>query len=104
MNIGTKVKHNDQDIVGTIIRYDCGDKVVIELDDEDTTLSYHPRELTIMKEETKTYIVEWQEIVTYSEEVEAKNEDEALMIAGADYDIVDQDVVDGSTHIEEVQQ
>ena len=46
-NIGTKVKHKDQDIVGTIIRYDCGDKVVIKLDDEDTTLSYHPRELTI---------------------------------------------------------
>lgn len=57
-----------------------------------------------MKEETKTYVVEWQEIVTYSEEVEAKNKDEALMIAGADYDIVDQEVVDGSTHIEEVQQ
>ena len=57
-----------------------------------------------MKEENKTYVVEWQEIVTYSEEVQAKNEDEALMIAGADYDIVDQDVVDGSTHIEEVQQ
>ena len=47
MNIGTKVKHNDQDIVGTIIRYDCGEKVVVKLDDEDTTLSYHPRELTI---------------------------------------------------------
>jgi|TARA_R100000479_G_C6391880_1_gene205504 hypothetical protein len=46
MNIGTKVKHNEQDIVGTIIRYDCGDKVVIKLDGEDTTLSYHPRELT----------------------------------------------------------
>jgi hypothetical protein len=57
-----------------------------------------------MTEENKTYVVEWQEIVTYSEEVEAKNKDEALMIAGTDYDIVDQEVVDGSTQIEEVQQ
>ena len=57
-----------------------------------------------MTEENKKYVVEWQEIVTYSEEVEAKNKDEALMIAGADYDIVDQEVLDGSTHIEEVQQ
>ena len=57
-----------------------------------------------MKEKTKLYVVEWQEVVTYSEEVEAENKDEALMIAGADYDIVDQYVVDGSTHIEEVQQ
>ena len=57
-----------------------------------------------MKEENKTYIVEWQEIVTYSEEVEAKNEDEALMISGAEPSIVDSDIVDGSTHIKEVQQ
>ena len=57
-----------------------------------------------MKEENKTYVVEWQEIVTYSEEVEAKNEDEALMISGAEWSIVDSDVVEGSTHIEEVQQ
>ena len=57
-----------------------------------------------MKEENKTYVVEWQEIVTYSEEVEAKNKDEALMISGAEPSIVDSDIVEGSTHIEEVQQ
>ena len=57
-----------------------------------------------MKAKTKTYIVEWQEIVTYSEEVEAKNEDEALMISGAEPSIVDSDIVLGSIHIEEVQQ
>jgi len=57
-----------------------------------------------MKEETKTYVVEWQEIVTYSEEVEAKNKDEALMISGAEPSIVDADIVEGSMQIEEVQQ
>ena len=58
-----------------------------------------------MKEEkTKTYVVEWQEMVTYSEEVEANNKEEALMIAGAESDIVDKDFVLGSIHIEEVQQ
>ena len=57
-----------------------------------------------MKEENKTYVVEWQEIVTYSEEVEAKNKNEALMLSGTDYDIVDQEFVLGSAHIEEVQQ
>ena len=50
-----------------------------------------------------TYIVEWQEIVTYSEEVQATNENEAHMISGTDYDIVDSDVVEGSLHIERVQ-
>jgi len=57
-----------------------------------------------MKEETKTYVVEWQEIVTYSEEVEAKNKDEALLISGAESEIVDAEIVEGSMHIEEVQQ
>ena len=57
-----------------------------------------------MKEETKTYVVEWQETVTYKEEVEAKNRDEALMISGADWKIVDSEIVEGSMHIEEVQQ
>jgi hypothetical protein len=50
-----------------------------------------------------TYIVEWQEIVTYSEEVQATNEDEALEISGTDYDIVDSDIVESSVHIERVQ-
>ena len=41
-----------------------------------------------MKEESKqnTYVVEWQEIVTYSEEVLAENEDQALMYSGAEPD------------------
>ncbi len=66
-----------------------------------------------MTEETKTYVVEWQETVTYSEEVEAKNKDEALMISGEkaklihlspEWKIVDAEIVEGSMHIEEVQQ
>ena len=58
-----------------------------------------------MKEEkAKTYVVEWQETVTYSEEVEAKNKDDALMYSGAEPSIVDADIVEGSMHIEEVQQ
>ena len=57
------------------------------------------------KAETKenTYIVEWQEIVTYTEEVKATNEDEAHMISGTDYDIVDSDIVECSLKIERVQ-
>ena len=50
-----------------------------------------------------TYVVEWQEIVTYSEEVLATNEDEALMISGSEPNIVDSDVVECSLHIERVQ-
>ena len=57
-----------------------------------------------MKESNQnTYVVEWQEIVTYSEEVQATNEDEALMISGAEPEIVDSDVVECSLHIERVQ-
>lgn len=33
MDIGDRVKVKDQEITGTIIRYDCGNKVVI-LDDD----------------------------------------------------------------------
>ena len=50
-----------------------------------------------------TYVVEWQEIVTYSEEVQAENEDQALMYSGAEPEIVDSDVVECSLHIERVQ-
>ena len=57
-----------------------------------------------MTEENKTYIVEWQETVTYSDEVQAKNEDEAMMKCGTDHYIVDSDFVEGSYKIEEVQQ
>jgi len=35
MKIGDKVKVIGQEIIGTIIRYDCGNKVVI-LDDDDS--------------------------------------------------------------------
>ena len=35
MRIGDRVKVINQDIIGTIIRYDCGNKVVI-LDDDDS--------------------------------------------------------------------
>ena len=57
-----------------------------------------------MTEENKTYVVEWQEMVTYKEEVQAKNKDDALMISGAEPSIVDADIVEGSMRIEEVQQ
>ena len=58
------------------------------------------------EEETKTYVVEWQEIVTYSVEVEAPNESEAQDIAQQDYGYeneVTSSYNDGSMHIEEVQ-
>ena len=35
MNIGDKVKVINQEITGTVVRYDCGNKVVI-LDDDDS--------------------------------------------------------------------
>ena len=57
----------------------------------------------IIQPKKNTYIVEWQEIVTYSEEVQATNENEAHMISGTDYDIVDSYVVEDSLHIERVQ-
>lgn len=57
-----------------------------------------------MKEKTKLYVVEWQEVVTYSEEVEAENKDQALILSGAEGEIVDASVVEDSIHIEEVQQ
>lgn len=60
-----------------------------------------------MTEENKTYVVEWQEIVTYSVEVEAPNESEAQDIAQQNYSYdneVDSSYWDGSMHIEEVQQ
>ena len=53
-----------------------------------------------------TYVVEWQEIVTYSVEVEAKDEFEAQDLAQDDYgydDEIDCSYYDGSMHIERVQ-
>jgi len=35
MDIGDRVKVIDQEITGTVVRYDCGNKVVI-LDDDDS--------------------------------------------------------------------
>ena len=67
-----------------------------------------------MKEKTKLYVVEWQEVVTYSVEVEAPNESEARDIAQQDYGFkseVESSYKDGfqwkellPMHIEEVQQ
>ena len=56
MEIGDKVKVINQDITGTIIRYDCGNKVVI-LDDDDSwqeenlepSLTYSKSELEEIK-------------------------------------------------------
>ena len=61
-----------------------------------------------MKEESKqnTYVVEWQEIVTYSVEVEAESEEEAQYLAQEDYGYdneVHSNYYDGSIHIERVQ-
>ena len=55
MEIGDKVKVINQDITGTIIRYDCGNKVVI-LDDDDSwqeenlepSLTYSKSELELI--------------------------------------------------------
>ena len=55
--IGDKVRVIDQDIIGTVIRYDCGNKVVI-LDDDDSwqdeneeaSLVYRQTELEEIKE------------------------------------------------------
>ena len=55
--IGDRVKVIDQDITGTIIRYDCGNKVVILDDDnswqeenEEASLVYRQTELEEIKE------------------------------------------------------
>jgi len=58
MRIGDRVKVINQDIIGTIIRYDCGNKVVI-LDDDDSwqdenqepSLVYSKSELEVLKNE-----------------------------------------------------
>jgi hypothetical protein len=55
MNIGDRVKVKDQDITGTIIRYDWGTKVVITDDDSefeapDNTLIYRTSELALIEE------------------------------------------------------
>lgn len=55
MNIGDRVKVKDQDITGTIIRYDWGTKVVITDDDSefeapDNTLVYRTSELELIEE------------------------------------------------------
>ena len=47
IKIGQKVKHIDQDITGEVIGFDCGEKLVIKLDDEETTLVYHHRDLEV---------------------------------------------------------
>ncbi len=55
--IGDKVKVINQDIIGTVIRYDCGNKVVILDDDnswqdekEEASLVYRQTELEEIKE------------------------------------------------------
>ena len=53
-----------------------------------------------------TYVVEWQEIVTYSVEVEAESEEEAQDLAQDDYGYdneVHSNYYEGSMHIERVQ-
>ena len=58
MKIGTKVKVKDQDIWGTVIRHDVGNKYVIleDIDDSWTdeesepTLTFHKDDLQIIKE------------------------------------------------------
>ena len=57
MDIGDKVKVIDQEIIGTIIRHDVGNKVVI-LDDDDSwqeegcepSLVYHKSDLELLGE------------------------------------------------------
>jgi len=63
-----------------------------------------------MKEnnETKkhTYIVKWQEIVTYEVEIEADNKDEAQYLSQENYgydDEVDSDYWEGSMQIEQIE-
>ena len=55
--IGDKVKVINQDIIGTVIRYDCGNKVVILDEDnswqdekEEASLVYRQTELEEIKE------------------------------------------------------
>ena len=57
MKIGTRVKVKDQDIWGTVVRHDVGNKYVI-LDDDDSwtdgesepTLIFHKDDLQIIEE------------------------------------------------------
>ncbi len=65
------------------------------------------RRINTMKEpKQNTYIVEWQEIVTYIVEVEAQDELEAQDLAQDDYGYdneVHSNYYEGSIHIERVQ-
>jgi hypothetical protein len=56
MDIGNRVKVVEQDITGTIIRHDWGNKVVITDDDSEdeypeNTLTYFKDELILIEEE-----------------------------------------------------
>jgi hypothetical protein len=60
ITIGDRVKVIDQNITGTVIRYDCGSKVVITDDDAEMwsengedTLVYRISELKLLDEEIK---------------------------------------------------
>jgi len=55
-----------------------------------------------MKERNKTYAVEWTEIITYYEEVKAENENDALIISGAEPQILDSDISEGSLKINQI--
>ena len=70
--------------------------------DANTMKPLKPKKYVWLK--PKKYVVEWQEMVTYKEEVEANNKGEALMFAGDKSDIVDKEFVLGSALIKEVQQ
>ena len=53
-----------------------------------------------------TYIVKWQEIVTYEVEIEADNKDEAQYLSQENYgydDEVDSDYWEGSMQIEQIE-
>ena len=56
MDIGDRVKVIEQDIVGTIVRYDCGNKVVIKEEncewaeeDEEGVLIFHKSDLKVIE-------------------------------------------------------
>jgi len=67
MDIGDRVKVIDQEIVGTIIRYDVGNKVVI-LDDDDSwqeedcepSLIYHKSDLELLEGEKNGKEINWR--------------------------------------------
>jgi hypothetical protein len=53
--IGDRVKVIDQEITGTIVAYDCGNKVVVDDDELEENLVFHMSDLEYLTDEICSY-------------------------------------------------